>query len=69
MPYAPTSVRDIGLPVEGLAGYLYHQGGSTKADEEAGIDAWRRTLEFLEEAVAEHERTRPTRPGAPGFGR
>ena len=69
VPYGPTTVRDIGLPVEGFAGYLYHQGGSTKADAEAGIDAWRRTLEFLEEAVAERERTRASRPGAPGSGR
>jgi hypothetical protein len=69
VPYAPTSVRDIGLPGEGLAGYLYHQGGSTKVDAEAGIDAWRHSLEFLEEAVAEHEQARSSRFGSSGSAR
>ena len=69
VPYAPTSVRDIGLPGEGLSGYLYHQGGSTKVDAEAGIDAWRHSLEFLEEAVAEHERARSSRSGSSGSAR
>jgi len=62
-------VRDIGLPVEGFDGYLYRQGGDTRTDAEAGIDAWRRTLEFLEEAAAEHERARPSRPGSLESGR
>jgi len=69
VPYAPTTVRDIGLPVEGFDGYLYRQGGDTRTDAEAGIDAWRRTLEFLEEAAAEHERARPSRPGSLESGR
>ena len=69
VPYTPTTVRDIGLPVEGFGGYLYHQGGNTKADAEAGIDAWRRTLNFLEDAVTQHERAQPSRPGSRGSGR
>ncbi len=69
VPYTPTTVRDIGLPVEGFGGYLYHQGGHTRDDAEAGIDAWRHTLEFLEDAVAQHERARPSRPGSRGSGR
>jgi len=69
VPYAPTTVRDIGLPVEGFDGYLYQQGGNTRTDAEAGIDAWRRTLEFLEDATAQHERARQSRPGSPESGR
>jgi dienelactone hydrolase len=65
VPYAPTTVRDIALPVEGFDGYLYQQGGNTRTDAEAGIDGWRRTLEFLEDAVAQHERSRPARGRAP----
>jgi pimeloyl-ACP methyl ester carboxylesterase len=50
VPYWPLTVRDIGLRVEGFAGYLYSQGGTPKADAEAGVDAWAKTLAFLEES-------------------
>ena len=50
VPYWPSTVRAIGLQVEGFAGYLYSQGGTPKADAEAGVDAWAKTLAFLEES-------------------
>jgi dienelactone hydrolase len=50
LPYIPTTVRATSLPVQGLEGYLYAQGGTPQADANAGIDAWREHLRFLEEA-------------------
>jgi dienelactone hydrolase len=47
VPYGPRTVRAVGLQVEGFEGRLYSQGGSPKADIEAGVDAWRRLLDFL----------------------
>jgi hypothetical protein len=38
-------VRAIGLQVQGFAGYLYSQGGTPKADAEAGVEAWRSLLD------------------------
>jgi hypothetical protein len=54
VPYWPVTVRAVGLRVEGFAGYLYSQGGTTKADAEAGVDAWAHTLAFLEDAIGAH---------------
>jgi len=54
VPYWPLTVRDVGLRVEGFAGYLYSQGGTPKADAEAGVDAWPKTLGFLEDAIGAH---------------
>ncbi len=54
VPYWPTTTRAIGLRVEGFAGYLYSQGGTPKADAEAGVDAWANTLAFLEDAIRAH---------------
>jgi hypothetical protein len=51
VPYWPTTVRAVGLRVEELSGYLYSQGGTSKADADAGIDAWTNTLAFLKNAV------------------
>jgi dienelactone hydrolase len=51
LPYGPRTVRAIGLPVQGFEGRLYDQGGTPKADAEAGADAWRRLLQFLGEAA------------------
>jgi hypothetical protein len=51
VPYWPTTVRAVGLRVEGFSGYLYSQGGTSKADADAGIDAWTNTLAFLKNAV------------------
>jgi pimeloyl-ACP methyl ester carboxylesterase len=60
VPYWPTTVRAVGLHVEGFSGYLYSQGGTSKADAEAGVDAWRNTLAFLKNAVdAAAERLQP----------
>jgi hypothetical protein len=44
-------VRAVGLRVEGFSGYLYSQGGTSKDDADAGIDAWTNTLAFLKNAV------------------
>jgi hypothetical protein len=39
------------LQIEGLRDILLTQGGSMKADAEAGIDAWRDPLAFLAAAT------------------
>jgi dienelactone hydrolase len=51
VPYGPLTARATGLPVEGFAGYLYSQGGTPRLDAQAGVDAWRNVLEFLEDGV------------------
>jgi hypothetical protein len=52
VPYWPhTGVRVYTMQVEGLRGVQLTQGGSVKADAEAGIDAWRDSLTFLAEAT------------------
>ena len=50
VPYWPTTNRAVALSVERFRGYLLSQGGSAKADAEAGVDAWARTLAFLADA-------------------
>jgi dienelactone hydrolase len=50
LPFGPRTTRVIGFKAEGFAGMLYTQGGTTKADAEAGTDAWREMLQFLEAA-------------------
>lgn len=55
VPYGPSTVRDVGLPVEGFDGRLLSQGGSPKADAAAGVDAWRQTLTFLDESVRDRD--------------
>ena len=55
VPYGPLTVRATGLPVEGFAGYLCSQGGTPRADAEAGIDAWRTLLGFLEDSSRSRE--------------
>ena len=44
-------MRAIALQMEGLSGYLYSLGGTPRADAEAGVDAWRNLLGFLEDGV------------------
>jgi pimeloyl-ACP methyl ester carboxylesterase len=51
VPGGPRTVRAVGLSVPGVSGYLLSQGGKAKADAEAGVDAWRSLLEFLEAGV------------------
>jgi hypothetical protein len=52
VPYWPlTGARVYTLQVEGLRDRQLTQGGSVKADAEAGIDAWRDSLAFLAEAT------------------
>lgn len=52
VPYWPlTGARVSTLQVEGLHDVLLTQGGSVKADAEAGIDAWRDSLAFLATAT------------------
>src|SRR5215468_9482364 len=56
VPYGPTTMRSMSLTVEGLTDISLSQGGSARADAEAGADAWRQTLEFLAEAVEQRRR-------------
>ena len=51
VPYGPLTLRVVAVPADGSAGRLYSQGGTPKADAQAGVDAWRNTLEFLEASV------------------
>jgi bile acid acyltransferase/acyl-CoA thioester hydrolase-like protein len=37
--------------IEGMQDDLLFQGGTTQADAEAGVDAWRRLLTFLDAAT------------------
>jgi dienelactone hydrolase len=52
VPYGPTTARVTGLGVEGFSGKLYSQGGTARADAEAGADAWRKQLAFMQNAIA-----------------
>lgn len=54
IPYGPRTTRALGLRVEGFSGHLYSQGGTPRADAEAGADAWRSLLDFLAESVKQH---------------
>jgi dienelactone hydrolase len=52
VPYWPlTEARVITLRVAGVSDQLLTQGGTLKADAEAGIDAWRDLLQFLADAI------------------
>jgi len=52
VPYWPlTQARVYTMQVEGLRGVQLMQGGSVKADAEAGIEAWQDSLAFLAEAT------------------
>jgi hypothetical protein len=53
VPYWPLpELRVITLGrVEGAQDCLLFQGGAAKADAEAGVDAWRDLLTFLDDAV------------------
>jgi bile acid acyltransferase/acyl-CoA thioester hydrolase-like protein len=42
--------------VEGLQDQQLTMGGTPRADAEAGIDAWRNVLRFLEDAVQSRNR-------------
>jgi dienelactone hydrolase len=56
VPYWPLSeLRVLTLArVEGVQDYLLSQGGTAKADAEAGVDAWRDLLAFLDDATKAH---------------
>jgi dienelactone hydrolase len=51
VPGGPRTVQTLRLQVEGMSGHLLSMGGAPKADAEAGVDAWRRLLEFLEAGI------------------
>jgi dienelactone hydrolase len=51
VPGGPQTVRTLKLRVEGASAELLDMGGTAKADTEAGSDAWRNVLEFLEASV------------------
>ncbi len=48
IPYGPRTTHVIGFKAEGFRDLLYAQGGTPKIDAEAGSDAWRQMLQFLE---------------------
>lgn len=56
VPYWPLSgLRVVTLArVEGMQDDLLFQGGTAKADAEAGVDAWRDLLTFLDNATRAH---------------
>jgi len=51
VPGGPRTTRTLRLQVEGMSDRLLSMGGTPKADAEAGVDAWRSLLEFLEVGV------------------
>jgi dienelactone hydrolase len=51
VPGGPRTTRTLRLQVEGMADQLLSMGGTPKADAEAGVDAWRSLLEFLEAGI------------------
>ena len=51
LPGGPQTVRTLRLRVEGACADLLDMGGTAKADAEAGLDAWRSVLKFLEASV------------------
>jgi dienelactone hydrolase len=51
VPYGPRTVRAVGIPVQGIGEQLYDQGGTPRADAEAGVDAWRNVLSFLADSL------------------
>jgi hypothetical protein len=51
VPGGPRTTRTMRLQVAGMYGGLLSMGGTPKADAEAGVDAWRSLLEFLEASI------------------
>ena len=51
VPGGPQTVRTLRLRVEGASADLLDMGGTAKADADAGFDAWRSLLEFLDAGV------------------
>jgi dienelactone hydrolase len=51
VPGGPRTVRTVALRVPGCEGLLLDQGGTPELDAEAGADAWRSVLEFLQAAI------------------
>jgi dienelactone hydrolase len=51
VPGGPQTIRTLRLRVESAAADLLDMGGTATADAEAGFDAWRSVLEFLEAGV------------------
>jgi dienelactone hydrolase len=55
VPGGPRTTRTLRLQVEGMFDGLLSMGGTPKADAEAGVDAGRSLLEFLEAGVKDHK--------------
>jgi dienelactone hydrolase len=51
VPGGPRTTRTLRLQVEGMSDRLLSMGGTPRADAEAGVDAWRSLLDFLEASV------------------
>ena len=54
VPYGPTTLRVVALTVQGVNELVLSQGGTPRLDAEAGVDAWRDLLRFLEEGASRH---------------
>jgi dienelactone hydrolase len=54
VPYGPLTSRAFGLAVDGMQGYLCSVGGTPEADADAGVDAWKSTLDFLQKSANRH---------------
>jgi dienelactone hydrolase len=52
IPYSPTTQIAYIHPVDGVH---YTGGGTPRANAEAGVDAWRNVLAFLEQGVRQHD--------------
>jgi dienelactone hydrolase len=51
VPGGPRTTRNFRLSVAGTSGRLLSMGGTPRVDVEAGADAWRSLLEFLEAGI------------------
>jgi len=51
VPGGPRTTRTLRLQVEGTSDLLLSMGGTPRADAEAGVDAWRSLLDFLNVSI------------------
>jgi dienelactone hydrolase len=51
VPYGPRTVRAVSFQIDAMSTRLYNMGGTPRADAEAGVDAWRKHLAFLDAAA------------------
>ena len=54
LPWGPRTTHIIGFKADWSSGLVYEQGGTPRTDAEAGADAWRQMLQFLEAGARDH---------------